>query len=133
MGEVIVLDSSAVLAAIFAERGGEKVRALKSRWLISTVNLEEVRTRLIDYGHSAEDIERYLELFNFDVVDFTKAQAVASSNLRATTRKSGLSLGDRACLALAMERDAVAMTTDQQWAKVDVPAKVELLRTAEQN
>lgn len=128
MGEVIVLDASAILAALFGEDGGDKVREITSKCLLSTVNLEEVRTRLLDRGHDALDIAAYLRLFNLEIVDFTHAQSIESSNLRALTRSAGLSLGDRACLALAMERNAVAVTTDKQWGKVEIPVRVQLIR-----
>jgi ribonuclease VapC len=128
MGDVVVLDASAILAAIFGEDGGEKVQEITSKCLLSTVNLEEIRTRLLDRGHDALDIAAYLRLFKLEIVDFTHAQSIESSNLRSLTRGAGLSLGDRACLALAKERNAVAVTTDKQWGKVDVAVRVELIR-----
>jgi ribonuclease VapC len=128
MGEVIVFDASAILAAIFGEDGGQKVQEITTKCLLSTVNLEEIRTRLFDRGHDALDIAAYLRLFNLEVVDFTYAQSVESSNLRALTRSAGLSLGDRACLALAKERNAVAVTTDKQWGKVEIPVRVKVIR-----
>jgi ribonuclease VapC len=128
MGEVIVLDSSAILAAILGEAGGQKVHDLAARCVVSAVNVEEIRTRLHDLGHSREDIENYIQLFKLEIADFTNAQSVASSNLRPMTRKAGLSLGDRACLSLAIEKNATAMTADRQWASVDVPVRVEVIR-----
>ena len=65
---------------------------------------------------------------NLDIRPLTAAQAFAVGHLRPTTRALGLSLGDRACLALAAELGAVAVTTDREWAKSDVGAVVEVIR-----
>lgn len=128
MTESVVLDASAILAAILAESGGERIPAITGRRVASTVNMAETRTRLVDRGHSLEDIERLIAMLDIYEVDFTKSQAVLCGKLRAATRKAGLSLGDRACLALAMEMNVVAMTSDKSWQRVDVPVQVEMIR-----
>lgn len=128
MADVVVLDASAILAVIQSEPGGELVVDLKSKPLASTVNIVEARTKLFDKGHSAEHVDELMRLVDMVEVDFTSAHSRIASGMRDTTRHAGLSLGDRACLALAAEKNAVAMTTDQQWTKVDVKVRVELLR-----
>jgi ribonuclease VapC len=62
------------------------------------------------------------------VVDFDAELAEMSADLRPATRPNGLSLGDRACLALAQKRGAVALTADRTWASVDVPVEVRVVR-----
>jgi PIN domain nuclease of toxin-antitoxin system len=62
------------------------------------------------------------------VEPFTFAQARVAGELTAKTKSAGLSLGDRACLALALELGAEVYTTDRAWARVDVGCKVNLLR-----
>lgn len=124
----VVLDASAVLAAILEEPGHEAVLELRERALFSAVNLAEARARLSDYGFDSRSIDTSIGLFNLEVVDFDARQAVASADLRPATRSAGLSLGDRACLALASQRGAVAVTADRAWATVRVPVEVRVIR-----
>lgn len=82
---------------------------------MSTVNLAEVVGKLADYGLSDDDIGETLDNLGLVVEAFTEEQAVETGALRRTTREAGLSLGDRACLALAMVTDSVAVTADRSW------------------
>lgn len=124
----VVLDASAVLAAVLQERGYEAVAALKTRALVSAVNYTEVRSRLIDLGLDRAAIDQVVGLVNMVVVDFDAGQAVMAAELRPATRKAGLSLGDRACLALAGSRNIVALTADRAWQTIDLPVEVQLVR-----
>ncbi len=122
-----VLDSSAVLAYILDKRGADIVHeALPGAWL-SSVNLAEVVGKLRERGMPLAEIERALAPVDFELVDFGAELAMICGDMRVLTRPLGLSLGDRACLALARQRDATALTTDEAWAKVP-GAKVRLLR-----
>jgi len=124
-----VLDSSAVLAAIFGEPGQEVTRAATSDSYISSVNLAEVVSKLSDKGYSDENINLTLNSLGVrEIVAFSTTTAVESGRLRTTTRSAGLSLGDRACLALAVELGVPALTADRRWAHVRTKAKVELVR-----
>ena len=69
-----------------------------------------------------------LALFDLDVVDFTAEQALASAELRPATRAAGLSLGDRACLALARSRKATALTADRAWNRAELDIEIEFIR-----
>jgi PIN domain nuclease of toxin-antitoxin system len=124
----IVLDASVVLAAVFKERGYEALLDLKEMPLVSTVNLAEVRARLSDRGLDRSEIDAALSFVKMTIVDFSVRQAVLSADLRPATRNTGLSLGDRACLALAREQDAVALTADRAWANLDVPVEIRMVR-----
>jgi PIN domain nuclease of toxin-antitoxin system len=44
------------------------------------------------------------------------------------TRPYGLSLGDRACLALAIRRKATVYTTDAAWKNLNLGIEVEVIR-----
>jgi ribonuclease VapC len=123
-----VFDASAILAFYHGEPGTEVVSDMLSNGIISAVNYAEVFTKLQERGFTAEDISVVRENFKPEIVEFTKAQAMAAAELRLPTRKAGLSLGDRACLALAAERKAVAVTTDRAWARIDVGIKVLVIR-----
>ena len=85
---------------------------------ISAVNLAEVVAKMADLGMDDALISQVLEPLHLRVVAFDAAQARASGSLRNTTRTLGLSLGDRACLALAAHLRASALTTDRAWAGV---------------
>ena len=54
----------------------------------------------------------------------TESQAQRSAELRLATRTAGLSLGDRACLALAAELGAPALTADRSWTGIAEAAGV---------
>jgi PIN domain nuclease of toxin-antitoxin system len=123
-----VVDASVVLAAILKEPGHEAFLDLREPALFSAVNLAEARARLADRGFDRRSIDASLGLVNVEIVDFDAEQAVISADLRPATRAAGLSLGDRACLALAQQRGAVALTADRAWAGVDAPVAIQVVR-----
>lgn len=125
---VYILDSSAVLAAFFAEPGADLVAERMNGALLSAVNHAEVVTKLVDRGIPREQIIEIMAQLDIDIVPFDREQATIAGLLRAATRTAGLSLGDRACLALAMSRKGVALTTDRVWTELEVDAVVELVR-----
>ncbi len=127
MSETVV-DASVVLAAILQEPGHEALLDLHEPALLSAVNLAETRARLVDSGFDRQSIDASLGLVNVQIVDFDAEQAAISADLRLATKPAGLSLGDRACLALAQKRDAVALTADRAWASVKTPVTVRLVR-----
>lgn len=123
-----VLDASAALASIFGEPGHEVVNASLAESYIGTVNLAEVASKLADHGYADESIGWMLRDLQAEIVPFSTTTAIESGRLRAITRSSGLSLGDRACLALAVELGLPALTADRRWTHVRTKAKVELIR-----
>lgn len=110
-----VLDASALLAHLRDEPGADVVaEAIASGAVISTVNLAEVFSRVADRG--GDPAKLAAELTQSGLLDgaitvepFTAADAIDAGRLRALTRDAGLSLGDRACLALARRLDAPAL------------------------
>ncbi|WP_353199814.1 type II toxin-antitoxin system VapC family toxin [Sandarakinorhabdus sp.] len=127
---VMVLDASALLAAMLEEPGQEKVERALPNAIIGSVNLVEVASRLIDGGLSPEEAEEDLAALELTVIDFDQAQAIEAARLRALTRHAGLSLGDRACLALALVRGVPVLTADRAWAALAeaIGVEVELVR-----
>ena len=123
-----VFDSSAVLCIYLGEPGSDRLNDLAKDALISSVNLSEVVSKLQERGVSDDDIDVVTDNFDMEVVPFDHAQAVAAGKLRRATRSRGLSLGDRACLALAAERRAVAVTTDKAWKDFENVARILLVR-----
>ena len=128
MNKAVVLDSSALLCLLNGEDGAERVAEALPFAVIGAVNLAEVVTKLRERGLSVEEVEEVLGGLNLDVRPFTALQAYATGHLRQATRSQGLSLGDRACLALAVELGAPALTADQAWGKVEAGAIVEVIR-----
>ena len=112
-----VFDTSAVLAMIFAEPGGAKVSELigEGDGAISSVNLAEVFSKLRDRGMDDAALETVKADLPLAVKDFTAEHAAVSGRLRVSTRATGLSLGDRCCLALAMQAGAEVITADKAW------------------
>jgi PIN domain nuclease of toxin-antitoxin system len=124
----VILDSSALLAFIQGEPGGDVVAGVVGEALMSSVNLAEVVTKLVERTGSLEVAKTALGMANVDVVDFDRPQAEQAGLLATHTRSHGLSLGDRACLALAMREAAPALTADRIWAKVKLEVEVRLIR-----
>ncbi len=123
-----VLDASALIAFIRDEPGAERTRATLSSASISAVNLAEVGARMADLGFEPGEIFDEASDLRLKVVAFDNAQAKLSARLRQETRDAGLSLGDRACLALARQLDAIALTTDRAWASLNLDIEIELIR-----
>lgn len=111
----VVLDASALLALLFAEPGAEAVAAVLADALISSVNLAEVASRLTDRGVPEADARAAIAATGVRIVEFDSDQAWEAARLRGPTRAAGLSLGDRACLALARTRSLPALTGDRAW------------------
>lgn len=124
----VVLDASALLAVILQEPGSDAVQAFLGRSVMSTVNLCEVHTRLIDSGISEADSARLVSSFEFEPLAFTTEMAVETARLRKLTRHLGLSMGDRCCIALASILGVPAITADRQWAKLDLGIDIHLIR-----
>ncbi len=120
----VVLDASAVLALLFEEPGAEVVRAQLRTGVIGAANLAEVLAKLSDHGLPAVEAVRAVTILGLEVAPMTEAQAGRSAELRSLTRAVGLSLGDRACLALAAELGVLALTADRSWDAVAVAAGV---------
>jgi len=128
LADLCVLDSSAVLAVIFNEPGGENVIDVLQDGLISTVNLAEIHTRLLLDGRPAG--HSWSSVLNMGLVAcfFSDEQARIAAELIGITKPFGLSLGDRACLALAIDRKATVFTTDRIWKKLSPGIPVEVIR-----
>src|SRR5688572_22110678 len=96
----VVLDASAILAAIREESGGEQIRAIARNAFVSAVNHAEVLTHLIRSGRRAETLRDLRAQIGYLVVAFDELQAIECSRLQRFTHHLKLSLSDRACLAL---------------------------------
>lgn len=124
-----VLDASAVLALIRDEPGAEKVVPHIGRAAISAVNLQEIIKELLLSGLGEPTVRELLDELRLDVRSHDKDAAYAAAGLHAQTREFGRGLGDRSCLALAMQLGVPALTADREWKKLKVKnLKVEHIR-----
>jgi ribonuclease VapC len=124
----LVLDASAVLAVILAETGADAVIPRLPGAFLSCVNLAEVATRALDLGKPLEDTVREIGRLPLRVVPYDAEQAHITASLRPASKPLGLSLGDRACLALAMSRQASVLTGDRNWLKAEFGVDVIVFR-----
>jgi PIN domain nuclease of toxin-antitoxin system len=123
-----VLDASAVLALLRREPGYERVQAVLPYSLISAVNLAEVVGKLIQRGADPEGAAEAVEVLPFEVVPLDESLAIRAGALWSETRAGGLSLGNRACVALAQAEGLPAYTTDRSWSKIATNVEVHLIR-----
>ena len=108
-----VLDASAVMARLRNERGAGIVEARAANAVMSAVNQAEVITRLIDLGVEPVAAATTMGALGIEIAPFDGAMAIRAGILRVSTRRRGLSLGDRACLALAEATGLPALTADR--------------------
>ena len=127
MGKV-VLDASAVLAVLLGEPGAD---AVARRWhgaYLSAVNYSEILARTARLCGSLDEAKRRVDRHDWRVVPFDADQAAVAASLAPAGRPHGLSMADRACLALALTRGLPALTADRAWAALDIGVAVELIR-----
>lgn len=124
-----VLDASALLAVSKGELGADFVMELinSKDCVISSVNMAEVGTRLLDLGLPIHELGRGIAQFNVDVIDFNQEQALACAALRTLTKSAGLSLGDRACIALAQLMQGCVVTSDRAWLDIAETTQIKVL------
>lgn len=123
-----VLDASALLALVNGEPGGQTVAENLHESVISAVNLSEVVARMTDLGTPIDRVREHLESLHLEVIPFDSVDAYIAADLRQPTQRYGLSLGDRACLALARQARVPALTADRRWAELDVGINVQVIR-----
>lgn len=123
-----VLDASAVLALLQDEPGANHVETVIEDALISVVNVSEVLAKLIDKGASTAEATLIAASLPCQTVDMDLDLALRCGQLRGPTRDQGLSLGDRACLALAAREQLPVLTADRAWAAIDAEVAVNVIR-----
>jgi PIN domain nuclease of toxin-antitoxin system len=124
-----VLDASAILAVLQNEPGNEVLTdEVLAESMASAVNLAEVQTSMVRRGVPEDEAWMKASVPVGQVIDFTEGQARAAGSLVAKTRTLGLSLGDRACLALALELKAPVYTADRSWKKLSLGVPIHVIR-----
>lgn len=124
-----VLDASALLTLLHQEPGSDKVvQAIEDGAAIGTVNLSEVASKLNELGAPEMVIQDAINALELTIVDFNTELAYKVGVFRSLTRHIGLSLGDRACLALAQHLGLPALTTDRAWEALSLGITVQVIR-----
>jgi PIN domain nuclease of toxin-antitoxin system len=128
----IIIDTSAIIALINKEKGFEIAEKHISEAAISSVNFSEVITVVNrELFTTKEERQEGLKLIKdmlINIVEFDEEQAIIAANFNSEAKKYGLSLGDRACLALAKHKKLPALTADKTWEKLNLGVKIKLIR-----
>lgn len=124
----VVIDASALLALLNAERGADIVAEALPVCVISAVNLTEVVAKLCEAGVPEATVHQALQPLGLEVIPFDEAQAYQAGMLRTATQEMGVSLGDRACLNLAKLLGVKALTADRTWAGLSIGVDVNVIR-----
>jgi len=123
-----VLDASAILAYLEEEPGSREVERLLDEAAVSAVNIAELASKLAERGAPAEKIRQTIQALGLEVVPCDETIAYRIGNLRSSTKALGLSLGDRACLATALQHNVRAITADRRWKTLKIGARIQVIR-----
>lgn len=123
-----VLDASAMLALINKECGYEVVSDVVTTSVMSTVNIAESFTSLQKHGLDIQTARVIITDLLFEVVPFDESQAFIAAQLHKSTSQFGLSLGDRACLSVALHLKIPVLTADKLWSKLKLDIPIQIIR-----
>ncbi len=123
-----VLDSSALIAVLFKEEGFEKVNRVLADSVLSVVNFSEVISKMLLKGWHLSEVLKYMDSLVPEFVPYSIPIATKAAELILQTNQYGLSLGDRACLATAIDCGYSVITADKIWSKIPLPVKIVLVR-----
>jgi ribonuclease VapC len=125
----IVLDASVILAIVNREPGQEKLSPeLLANAVGSTVNLAEVQAKLVSRGWSSDEAWEDATSPIREALAFSEEHAKIAGNLVGDTRQLGLSLGDRACLAVGIALKAPVYTAEKTWKKLKLSIPIHVIR-----
>jgi PIN domain nuclease of toxin-antitoxin system len=123
-----LLDTSVLIAFALGEAHNVDENTLLSGAAVSTVSLAELRSVLLQKNVDAEDIDATIQDFNLEVLPFGLAESQVAGNLIPIARPLGIGLGDCACIATGIVTGLPVWTADRDWAKLDVPTQIHLIR-----
>jgi ribonuclease VapC len=113
-----ILDSTALIALVGLETGSQQIAGLLKHSAVSAVNLAETVNKLLEKGFSQAEVRVSLAKLELNVEDWSEAMAYQSAEFSRLSKSHGLSLGDRACLTLAKQLRATAVTSDRAWRRI---------------
>ncbi len=124
----MILDASAILAFLFREPGAELVGPHIAGATVSSVNWSEVLGRFARMGLPIETVDLQLQNGGCRMVEFSRRQALLAAELIPVTAHPGLSLGDRACLAVGLETGLPVLTADRAWTSLSLGLDIRSIR-----
>ncbi|KQT57657.1 twitching motility protein PilT [Aureimonas sp. Leaf460] len=116
----MVFDTSAIIALLRDEAGAETVASWVGQAAMSAVNLQELVKSLLARGLALPVIEEIVSDLRLEIHDHDRTAAFAAAALVEATKEHGIGLGDRSCMALAIQLGVPVLTADRAWAKVRV-------------
>jgi len=126
----VVLDASAVIALLRSEPGCDIVQGAIADAIITAVNYSEVLKKTIERGGTGEAAASFVSGLSIAIIPFDETLAAMSAGLYLQTKEHGLSLADRACLALGIQRNCKVLTSERRMALPKLSIKVKLIRNA---
>ena len=123
-----IVDSSVLLAGLRGEPNADRFVEAIDEKIVNTVIMAEVISKLVSVGLSGEDAWRDAKTVMDRIVPFDERQCRIAGELIAQTRRSGLSLGDRACLALGLVMQLPVYTADRSWQELEIGVEIHIVR-----
>lgn len=114
----VILDSSALLALLQNETGSAVVEELLGGIVMSSINISEVASILLDSEMNTEQVMKSIEPFIDSIIAFDFEHSILCASLRKCTKHLGLSLGDRACISLGIKLELPIYTADKAWTEL---------------
>lgn len=124
----VIFDASALLALIKNEAGAKILEGLLGNVMMSSINVSEVLCILLDSDMNVQEVKGAVEPFIDFIIPFDFEHSISCAALKKATRHLGLSLGDRACIALGMSTGYPVYTADKAWGKLELDCKIILIR-----
>jgi ribonuclease VapC len=121
-----ILDASALLAWLQGEPGAEMIEGVLSTAAISSLNWSEVYQKSLVYGVDVKGLRSDLKAVGLVILPFAAEDAERTAGLWKAG--SGLSLADRACLALGMRYSVPVWTADRAWVQAANGVDVKVIR-----
>lgn len=124
----VVLDASALLAFLHEEPGSDSVAHALEGACVSSVNWAEVLQKSQHRKVEIEGMQQEFIEVGVSFEPFTPLHAETAARLWSRTRRHGLSLADRACLALAMDKALPVLTADRAWSELALDIEIRVVR-----
>jgi PIN domain nuclease of toxin-antitoxin system len=127
--QYVILDASALITLLSEEKGHEVVASILPKSIMSSVNVAEVAKFLIEKrGLSKEEVSNIIHSLIEKIMPFDTKLALTSAAIIIQTKSLGLSLGDRACLALAISTGYTVYSSDRIWSQLELDCKIVVIR-----
>ena len=127
--QYVILDASALITLLSEEKRYEVVASILPKSIMSSVNVAEVAKFLIEKrGLSKEEVSNIIHSLIEKIMPFDTKLALTSAAIIIQTKSLGLSLGDRACLALAISTGYTVYSSDRIWSQLELDCKIVVIR-----